>query len=117
MIFLAKASLIDLRLRVLVATIRDLGTCPCPFCLVTIDDIPQLGQAVDQRTRVDKKRRESDKRIQNVESARKIIYNHGYAPGNDRSDFFLKDESLVATEASGAARFRLPRSTDKPTLS
>ncbi|KAG8901685.1 hypothetical protein FRC00_005453 [Tulasnella sp. 408] len=82
--------------KVLVATIRDLGTCPCLFCLVTLDDIPQLGQAADQRTRVDKKRCESDKRIQNVGSARKIIYNHGYAPGNDRSDFFLKDESLNA---------------------
>lgn len=93
--------------KVLVATIRDLGTCPCPFCLVTIDGIPQLGQAADQLTRVDKKRCESDKRIQNVGSARKIIYNSGYAPGNDRSDFFLKAESLVATEnAFSKALFR-----------
>ncbi|KAG8940281.1 hypothetical protein FRC04_005443 [Tulasnella sp. 424] len=64
--------------RVLVATIRDLGHCPCPLCLVTIDQIALLGQVADERTRLSKKR--------------------GYAPGNEHSNYFLKPESLIATE-------------------
>ncbi|KAG8971132.1 hypothetical protein FRC05_011501 [Tulasnella sp. 425] len=84
--------------RVLVATIRDLGHCPCPLCLVTIDQIALLGQVADERTRLSTKRVDTAERMSSVISARKIIYEKGYAPGNEHSDYFLKPESLVATE-------------------
>lgn len=87
-------------LSVLVATIRDLGCCPCPLCLVTLDQIGLLGQSVDERTRTKKARKDTVERISKVDQARKIIYEKGYAPGNDHSDYFLKPESLVATEVS-----------------
>lgn len=85
-------------LSVLVATIRDLGNCPCPLCLVTLDQIALLGQVTDERTRSSKRRMDTAERVGKVTSARKIIYQKGYAPGNDHSDHFLKPESLVATE-------------------
>ncbi|KAG9014300.1 hypothetical protein FRB90_005422 [Tulasnella sp. 427] len=84
--------------KVLVATIRDLGECPCPLCLVKLGQIPLLGQASDTCIRTNKARADTSERIANVEIARKIIYTNGYAPGNDRSEVFLKSESLVATE-------------------
>ncbi|KIO30648.1 hypothetical protein M407DRAFT_20363 [Tulasnella calospora MUT 4182] len=84
--------------KALVATIRDLGQCPCPLCLVTLDQVHLLGQVADDRIRVVKARLDSEERISNVKSARKIIYEHGYAANNDRSEYFLKAESLVATE-------------------
>ncbi|KIO20788.1 hypothetical protein M407DRAFT_219893, partial [Tulasnella calospora MUT 4182] len=84
--------------KVLVATIRDLGQCPCPLCLVTLDQVHLLGQVADERIRIVKARVDSTERISKVQSARKIIYQHGYAATNDRSEYFLKPESLVATE-------------------
>lgn len=80
------------------ATIRDLGQCPCPLCLVTLDRVYLLGQAADERIRTVKARVDSTERISKVQSGRKIIYQHGYAATNDRSEYFLKPESLVATE-------------------
>lgn len=98
-----RAALTDLTsagFRVLVATIRDLGQCPCPLCLVTLDQVHLLGQVADERIRTAKARVDSAERISKVTSARKMIYQHGYAASNDRSEYFLKPESLVATEVS-----------------
>ncbi|KAG8905951.1 hypothetical protein FRC01_008188, partial [Tulasnella sp. 417] len=92
--------------RVLIATIRDLGHCPCPLCLVTLDQIALLGQVADERTRSNKARVDTTERVSNVVQARKIIYVKGYAPGNDHSDYFLKPESLVATENAFSTALR-----------
>lgn len=89
---------------VLIATIRDLGNCPCPLCLVTLDQIALLGQVADERTRANKARVDTAERVSKVVQARKIIYVKGYAPGNEHSDVFLKPESLVATEVSSSSR-------------
>ncbi|KIO28459.1 hypothetical protein M407DRAFT_22354 [Tulasnella calospora MUT 4182] len=37
--------------KVLLVTIRDLGSCPCPRCLVKKEDIPALGTPADTETR------------------------------------------------------------------
>lgn len=84
--------------RVLIATIRNLGNCPCPLCLVHRDDIHLLGTAQDQQTRSEHPRIDDEDRRRRNQLARNIIYEQGYAPGNEHSEGFLKSDSSVATE-------------------
>ncbi|KAG8945266.1 hypothetical protein FRC04_001106 [Tulasnella sp. 424] len=84
--------------KVLIATIRNLGNCPCPLCLVHRDNIHLLGTTQDQQTRSDQERIDDEDRRRRVTLARNIIYQQGYAPGNEHSENFLKKDSLVATE-------------------
>jgi hypothetical protein len=43
---------INLFIRVLIATIRDKGLCPCPRCFVLKSEIDKLGQKLDARYRI-----------------------------------------------------------------
>jgi hypothetical protein len=83
--------------RVLVATIRDQGRCPCVRCLVTTPDIPALGTPEDRTLRQTQLRVESEERQQRVEGARDKLYREGYVITGDNVDGILKDESLVPT--------------------
>jgi hypothetical protein len=83
--------------RVLVATIRDKGRCPCPRCLVTFDEIPNLGTESDRKIREDRARCDDGPRREKVLAARARIYNDGYAVGGDKADEDIKDTSLVPT--------------------
>ncbi|KAG8942397.1 hypothetical protein FRC04_003762 [Tulasnella sp. 424] len=69
------------------------------------DQIALLGQVTDERTRSNKARVDSAERVAKVSSAQKIIYEKGYAPGNEHSDYFLKPESLVATHNAFSQAF------------
>lgn len=91
---------VDIYYRVLLASIRDKGKCPCPGCLLPKDKIPGLGSASDRRTRKTKAREYNDQHRRNVETARKIIYEDGYAVTSKTLDPFLARESLVATDVS-----------------
>lgn len=86
------------RSRVLLATIRDLGGCPCPLCLVTRDQIRLLGLPTDTKIRTEKCRVDDEARQRKVNIAQKLIYKDGFVPGNERGEYFLKAESLVATK-------------------
>ena len=87
--------------RVLVATIRDMGRCPCPRCTVKKEDLHTLGTTSDTNSRVTKLRRDNDTFRAIVEQARDNIYQSGFAlhsePGIEQ---FLKEESLVPTLVS-----------------
>ena len=86
-----------MRHRVLVATIRDQGRCPCVWCLVTTPQIPTLGTAEDRMLRQTQLRVESEERQQLVKDAREKLYREGYVITGDKVDGVLKDESLVPT--------------------
>ncbi|KIO21350.1 hypothetical protein M407DRAFT_29068 [Tulasnella calospora MUT 4182] len=87
-----------------IATIRNLGNCPCPLCLVHRDDIHLLGTAQDQQTRSEHARTDDEDHRRRVGLARDIIYKQGYAPGNEHSEQFLKEDSSVATENTFSAK-------------
>ena len=84
--------------RVLIATIRDQGRCPCVRCLVTAPQISSLGTPEDRELRQTKPRIESEERQQQVKDAREKLYREGYAITGDHVDGVLKDESLVPTQ-------------------
>ncbi|KDQ51293.1 hypothetical protein JAAARDRAFT_199318 [Jaapia argillacea MUCL 33604] len=84
--------------KVLIATIRDMGGCPCPRCLVTIENLGLLGHKEDRDCRVDKARIDNDDRRNKIIAARKIIYQDGYVVNSEKVEDLLKSESLVPTK-------------------
>ncbi|KAH9954823.1 hypothetical protein BGW80DRAFT_390490, partial [Lactifluus volemus] len=63
--------------KVLLATIKSMGQCPCPHCLVEKDQIAFMGTKLDMKRRRDKARQDSEARQQHVDRARKRIYEFG----------------------------------------
>ena len=86
--------------RTLIATIKDLGTHPCPRCFVSIDQIYALGRNSDQKQREESRRQDNDERRKKVDDARKSLYKEGYAITGDHVDGLLKDDSLVPTKVA-----------------
>ncbi|EJD41141.1 hypothetical protein AURDEDRAFT_69087 [Auricularia subglabra TFB-10046 SS5] len=83
--------------KVLVATIRDGGGCPCPRCLVQHADLCNMGTADDLRTRESQRRVDDSARQSKVKKARQFL-RKGYAVTYAGIDKELKDESYVPVE-------------------
>ncbi|KAG6913900.1 hypothetical protein DXG01_003626 [Tephrocybe rancida] len=79
--------------KVLLATIRDKGLCPCPRCYVRKSVLDHLGLARDGTVRSKLREFMKDK----VDTARHFIYNMGLSITGDRVDMVLKDTSSVPT--------------------
>lgn len=90
--------------RVLVATIRDKGACPCPRCLVRTDEIAELGTPADRARRENTARKDDSERQAKVKRALSLIYEGGYVVNSERVDDELKSESLVPTAVSMCLR-------------
>ncbi|KAF9032192.1 hypothetical protein BJ165DRAFT_1358012 [Panaeolus papilionaceus] len=80
--------------KVLLATIRDKGMCPCPRCLVPMQSLDQLGTPVDQATRSESQRVYRTKEVKN---ARALIYKQGKAVNGANVEAILKPFSGVPT--------------------
>lgn len=83
--------------KVLIATIRDNGLCPCPRCLTKKEDFDQMGTPADMEMRSTQRRVDDQTRRVKVREARKT-FRRGYAVGNKYSEESLKPESYVAVE-------------------
>lgn len=84
--------------RTLIATIKDFGSCPCPRCLIPIDQIQAIGREEDRKLREESCRRDDAQRQKKVDDARRSLYDEGYAITGDHVDGLLKEESLVPTK-------------------
>jgi len=81
--------------RVLLATIRDKGLCPCPRCLVPKTHLDRLGLKPDIRNRLTQFRRYmADK----VKAARRVIYQNARPITGTDVEALLKSFSGVPTE-------------------
>ena len=83
--------------RVLIATIRNLGTCPCPRCLIPKTQTHLLATESDLRQRILLSRSDTAQHREKVMSARKLIYERHYAVDATHVEELLKDQSLVPT--------------------
>jgi hypothetical protein len=85
--------------RTLLACIKNLGTFPCPRCLVAKAEIPALGTELDMQRRqcAPGIRTDNDSWKHRVERARKAIYVKGKPITSKRVDELLGDGSLVPT--------------------
>lgn len=84
-------------IRILIATIRNLGRCPCPRCLITIDRVQNLGMARDMRQRETMAREDNIRRRNLIDAARKVIYERNFRVNSAGVEKMLRDMSLVPT--------------------
>jgi hypothetical protein len=84
--------------RVLLATIRNFGSCPCPRCLVPKGKIPDVGTALDERRREKLRRVDNYNRNWNVSLAREFIYEKGLGVKSAAVERLLAEESNTPTK-------------------
>ncbi|KAJ7053674.1 hypothetical protein C8F01DRAFT_1329290 [Mycena amicta] len=87
--------------KVLLATIRDGGLCPCPRCLIPKTEVHTMGFVRDFKARLSKARKYL---LSSVQSARRFIYDLGFGIGSDAVDNLLKESSSVPTINAFIAR-------------
>ncbi|KAG1832562.1 hypothetical protein F4604DRAFT_1945993 [Suillus subluteus] len=80
--------------KVLVATIRQLGGCPCPRCLIPIARLQNLGMSRD-RQQCSTLARSNASRNQPVATARSLVYEQNYGVDSTAVELLLKPESWV----------------------
>ena len=101
------ASLITKRTsRVVIIDIKFLGTMLCPRCFIEKDEVYMMGTTVDMQHRA-KSRVDSTIRQGRVETARKLIFQHGFAVSGKPIDQALGEQSLVPTRVSLSLLFAL----------
>jgi len=83
--------------RILLASIRNLGTCPCPRCLIPLSRVHNLGMPRDMAQRFTMARIDNNTRQGKVTAARRLVYEKGYIVSSAAIEGLLKDESLVPT--------------------
>jgi len=91
--------------RVIVATIHDLGCCPCPRCLVQLVNVHNMGKIQDMKQRETNFRIDDDDRRRKVDIARNIIYKKNYAVDHNAVETLLQEQSLVLTTVSARKFF------------
>ncbi|KAJ7185362.1 hypothetical protein C8R46DRAFT_377085 [Mycena filopes] len=80
--------------KVLLATIRDGGLCPCPRCLIPKTELHRMGFARDMSARISKARQYLGKAVR---TARGFIYKNAFGIGSEKVNGLLKETSSVPT--------------------
>ena len=83
--------------RVLLATIRNLGSFPCPRCLIPKEKIPEVGTRNDDQRRETQRRVANNSLISKISTARTWIYNEGYRIKAAAVERLLSPMSLLPT--------------------
>lgn len=84
--------------RVVLATVRNLGGCPCPRCLIPLERVHNLGMKNDRKQRKTLARIDNQHRRDLIEDARKIIYDLNRPVSCKKVENILKEHSYVPTE-------------------
>ncbi|KAI0037921.1 hypothetical protein FA95DRAFT_1585536 [Auriscalpium vulgare] len=83
--------------KVLLAAIRNLGTCPCPRCKMGKADIPNLGMLRDDAYRVKHPRTDDEGLRQKITAASDAVYRLGKGVKSAPVERLLAEESYVPT--------------------
>ncbi|KAJ7290637.1 hypothetical protein C8J57DRAFT_1611754 [Mycena rebaudengoi] len=83
--------------KVLLATIRNLGACPCPRCLISKAKLDELGTGNDDRRRERLQREDTPRRQALITRAREFIYSVGKKVRSAAVERLLDAQSLVPT--------------------
>ena len=86
--------------RVLLATIRNLGSFPCPRCLIPKDKILEVGTKNDDKRRENSQRMANNKLFSDIRLARTWIYKEGSGVKAAAVERLLSPTSLVPTIVS-----------------
>ncbi|EAU83872.2 hypothetical protein CC1G_09541 [Coprinopsis cinerea okayama7 len=90
--------------KIVVASIRNLGRCPCPRCLIPLEEVHLMGQVKDMQNRDKKKRVDDEKRRQLIADARKRIYLDRVPVTSVKVNRLLQNRSLVPTRNAFSER-------------
>jgi len=85
----------NLNQRVLLAGIRNLGSCPCPRCRVPLKLVHDIGTRRDMSERISLARVDDNDYRTKISSARELIFRDGYQVDSAAVNNLLKGESLV----------------------
>jgi hypothetical protein len=83
--------------RILLASIRNLGSCPCPRCLIPLSRAHNVGMVTDMAQRTRLARIDDNHRKIRVTTARRLIYDKQHRVNSAAVENLLKEESLVPT--------------------
>ena len=86
--------------RVLSASIRNKGKCPCPQCLIPLSDGHWVGTVSDHNKDMTLAQIDDAAYCHSMATARDIIYNRGFTVDSGAVEEFLGKESLVPTKVS-----------------
>ncbi|KAF8227180.1 hypothetical protein L208DRAFT_1298201 [Tricholoma matsutake] len=82
---------------ILIASIHNLGRCPCPCCLIPLDCVSNMGMHQDMTQRRTLARIDDVKWCNRVETAHEKIYEQGYVVDSMAVEDLLQEDSLVPT--------------------
>ncbi|KAJ3533934.1 hypothetical protein NMY22_g7130 [Coprinellus aureogranulatus] len=91
--------------KILLAGIRNLGTCLCTRCSIQKKHAHRLGMVSDRKNRVRLARVDDDYRKGLIDKARAWIYERNISVGNETVNGFLQPLSLVANTNAFSDRF------------
>ena len=83
--------------RIMISSIHNLGCCPCPHCLITLDCVPNMGKHRDILQRRTLARIDNVRRRNLVKAAHEKIYEKNYVVDSKAVGRLLQEESLVPT--------------------
>ncbi|KAF9455142.1 hypothetical protein BDZ94DRAFT_1380273, partial [Collybia nuda] len=83
--------------KILLASTRNLGSCPCPRCEIQLSKVHNVGMAMDRKQRTTKARIDNASQREIIAKARKLIYQEGYLVNSAQVERLLKPQSLVPT--------------------
>jgi hypothetical protein len=86
--------------RILIASIRNLGRCPCPRCLIPLDRVANMGMRRDMTQRETLARIDDVHRRSRVAAARESIYEKNLSINGVGVERLLYEDSLVPTAVS-----------------
>jgi hypothetical protein len=98
--FAIKPNAILINYRIILASIRNLGYCPCPRCLIPMSRVHNMGKVLDMKQRKTLARVDDTTRRSKVGEARDLIYKDNYAVNYDGVEELLKEQSLVPASVS-----------------
>jgi uncharacterized protein YcbX len=81
--------------RILLVGIKNLGSHPCPRCLIPLSDTPKFGMVRDTRRRQTLARKDTMNHRKHISNARKYIHDENYAVDSAPVKRLLDAESLV----------------------
>jgi hypothetical protein len=83
--------------RVILASIRNRGQCPCPHCTMDLSKSHLLGMKMDRNDRIKLACVDDQRHRSIISAAREAIYNRNYAVDSAPVERLLKPHSLVPT--------------------
>lgn len=86
--------------RILISSIRNLGNCPCPRCLIPLSRVCNLGMARDKAQRISLARTDNIQRHTRVYAARKLIYEKNHRVNSAAVESMLREMSFVPNAVS-----------------